>query len=73
MINLRKLTEQEKGHCIWKKQGINMIGLIANLAMNVLRKIAFDKCSPEDWITITLFLILMAWFVKIAVNVSAAE
>ena len=42
--------------------------------MNILRKLAFDKCSPQDWVTISSFLILMVGSVYAAVkNVSSEQ
>ena len=41
--------------------------------MNICRKIVFDKCTAPDWITIFVFLCLMALAVYIAVTNIASE
>lgn len=74
ILALRSLLKQEKSHFIWKKQAINLISLTFNIIMNICRKIIFTKCSAADWITISLFLILMCIAVIISVkNVSSEQ
>jgi len=68
---LKSLLNQEKGHFIWKKQLLNFVALVANIIMNVFRKIVFSKCTSADWVTLGAFLILMCVIVITSVkNVS---
>jgi len=41
--------------------------------MNICRKLVFDKCTAQDWVTISLFLVLMGISVTIAVTNVATE
>ena len=44
-----------------------------NIAMNICRKIVFEKCEALDWITIVVFLLFMGIGVYVSVKNIAHE
>jgi len=56
-----------------KKQGLNAVALIINMTMNILRKVVLDKCTAEDWIVVSLFVVLMIVDLYFAVKLVARE
>lgn len=56
---VRKLIIQERSHGQWKKQGINVVALILLLLNQILRGKVFSKCDLGDWLSLTIFVVLM--------------
>jgi len=52
---------------------LNGVALVINMAMNILRKTVYTKCTAADWITIGSFVVLMVIAVVLAVKMVAKE
>ena len=57
---VRTLVKQERSHGQWKKQGINLVALCLLLINSLLRGRVFERCSAGDWLSLVVFVSLMA-------------
>jgi hypothetical protein len=67
------MIREEMGHGQWKKQGINLFCFFCLVIVSLLRSQYFDKCGAWDWISVAIFIAILAIIIRISSGIIGNE